>query len=169
MGILYANNNFELEYQLLSAPSSSSAITNDRYLKDSLAIDIDYQDIVTQLIAYNPHRSWDEALDAAKSPSETVTSAVAEHLHGVKNTVRFRHVLEQITDRIADIFAIMSNRRAIYSFSTATKNLDSEIGDDLQLESDQLLGGESARDLKIISLDKSADRVDVEATDLLDI
>lgn len=170
MGIIFANNNFDLEYQLLAAPASNGARVNaDRYLSDSLAIDVDYQDIVTQLVAYNPHNSSEAALDAEKSPSETVTSAVAEHLHGVKNTVRFRHVLETITDRIGAIFDIMRHRRAIYRFSTTTDNIDSEISDDLLLESPQLLGGIVARDLKIITLDKSAERVEVEATDLLDI
>jgi len=169
MGILSANNSFELEYNLLAAPSSTNATTEDMYLKDSLSIDVDYQDIVTQLVAYNPHNSSQAAIDADPSPSETVSSAVAEHLHGIKNTVRFRHVLETITSRIQDIFDILSHRRAIYRFSTATDNLDSEIGDDLQLESSQLLGGVASKDLKIISLDKSAGRADVEATDLLDI
>lgn len=167
MGVLYANNSFELEYALLSTPSSSNVLDDKKYR--TLSIKIDYQDIVTQLIAYNPHNSSQDALDAAYSPSETVSSDVTRYLHGVRVTRRFRHVLETITARIQDIFDILSKRRAVYRFTTATEHLDAEIGDDFQLESEQLLGASGSKDLKIISLDKSAQDVVVEASDLLDI
>jgi hypothetical protein len=167
MGLVFANNSFELEYQLLSAPSSTAAVDENTYR--GLSIDVGYQDIVTQLIAYNPHNASEAALAGASSPSETVSSEVARHLHGVQVTRRFRHVLETITDRIQDIFDILSHRLAVYRFTTSSDHLASQIGDDLQLDASEVLGGSGSVDLKIIGLDKSADSVDIEASDLLDI
>lgn len=167
MGIVYFNNSSELVYELLAAPSSTNSITESKFR--DIRVSLEYRDIVTQLIAYNPALADKEALDAANSPSETVESLIALHLHETRNVVRFRHVLEEITSRIQDIFDILSNRRALYRFITATDNLASKIGDDLQLDADEVLGGSGSVDLKIVGLDKSPDEVDVEATDLLDI
>jgi len=169
LGILFANSDFELQYALLSAPTSADITDASSYLDDSLSISVDYNDVTTELVAHNPHNSSGLVIDAAKSPNETVGSEVSRHLHGVTKSVKFRHVLETITDRIQDIFDVLSNRLAIYEWEVATDNLDSSIGDDMQLDSPHILGGLTSKDLKIISLDKSADAVKVEATDLLDI
>lgn len=167
MGIVHFANDFEAEYTLLSTPSSSDSVSDDKFR--GISVDIEYRDIVTQLVAYNGHEVSERSLTAANTPSETVTSAVAKHLHGIANTVRFVHVLQEISSRIQDIFDILSNRKAVYRFSTASRDLAAEIGDDLQLDADEVLGGSGSVDLKIIGLDKSPDGVDVEATDLLDI
>jgi hypothetical protein len=69
--------------------------------------------------------------------------------------------------RVDDIKNYLASRQAVYSFKTATKLLDANIGDDITLESDIVLGGSGSVNLKIISLEKSANGVQVEATDLL--
>jgi hypothetical protein len=169
LGVLYLDNDFEAVYELLVAPSSTDATTPSIYLRDSLRIELDYQDIVDQIIAYNPHNAIQPLKGFTESSSTTLESIKARHLHGIKNTTRFRHVLNDISGRLQAILDVRSSRRATYRFKTATKHLDAEIGDDMQLESSVLLGGDSSTDLKIVSLDKSLDDVEVEATDLQEL
>jgi len=77
--------------------------------------------------------------------------------------------MEDITGRIDDIRKIRSARRVIYDLRTATNNIDSNIGDDFQLDSAQIIGDGTSIDLKIITLDKSNDEVRIQATDLQEL
>lgn len=169
LGILYLNNSFEVEYALLSAPSSSNAVTQSLVLRDSASVSVDYQDIVDQIIAYNPHNAGQAELVYTETASTTLSSTKARYLNGIRKATRFRHVLNDISTRLQDILDVRSTRYALYRFRTATEHLDAEIGDDLQFEHRILLGGDTAKDLKILSLSKGKDFTQIEATDLEDI
>lgn len=169
MGIIFLNNDFEIEYQLLTAPTSSDVTNSDLYLKDSISVDVEYQDIVTELVASNPNMLDEASSVAALSPKATVIDRVPEYLHGIYNTVQYPHVLEQITSRIATIFSILKHRLAVYKFKVATDNLTSDIGDDIKFDSPIVLGGSGTQQLKIVAINKSVDGVVVEASDLLGI
>jgi hypothetical protein len=171
LGILYVNNDFEAVYELLAAPSpAADAMTNPSiYMRDSLRIEHEYQDIVDQIVAYNAHNVAQPIKGYTQSSSTTAESIKARHLHGINNVTRFRHVLNDISGRLQTILDIRSTRRATYRFKTATKHLDAQIGDDMTLESPLLPGGAASIDLKILSLDKSLDDTEVEATDLEEI
>lgn len=170
LGIVALDSSAQVQYALLAAPSASDGTDDHTVLGDtSLQITVDYQDVVTGLIAYNPHNSSAAAITASPSPSETRYNAKAQYLHGLTNAVQFRHVLETITGRIDELLAARSNRRATYQFDVATRYLDAKIGDDCQLATSFLLGSDTAKAVRIISLDKSADRVSVSAVDLLGV
>ena len=166
LGVLYLKNDFSVGYSLLDAPSSSTVIDSNTYLRDSLRVDLNYEDIVTFLIAYNSHIGDPGTLVYTESGSASDESAKAKHLHGINNVNRFRHVLNDITSRVSDILDLRSNRLAKYRYKTSTQDLDSELNDDLQLESDLLLGNDTEKDLKIVGLDKGLDDTEIEATDL---
>lgn len=166
LGYLKININFEVEYYILTAPTSTAVRDNLLMLDQSTSCALDYQDIVTQIIAFNPHHSSQQAIDQANSPSETRENAKAIRLHGITNVDRFRHVLEEITSRIDDHMALKSMRKATYSFSTATEDIDSELGDDLQLENKIVLGTTDIQDVKIITIEKSPSKISLVGQDL---
>lgn len=170
LGILALDSSSQVQYALIAAPSASDG-TDDNYVlgDQSLQIAVDYNDVVTGLIAYNPHNSSQAAIQGTPSPSETRYNLLAQYLHGISNAFQFRHVLETITGRIDQILAARSNRRATFTFGVATRYLTAKIGDDCQLQTKFLLGSDTARSVKITSLDKSADRVTVSAIDLLGV
>lgn len=162
LGYLALNDSFEAEYHLLAAPGDTTdQVEDDSMLGDGAKVSIDYQDLVTQLIAYNPHAPMEE------NSSATAVSAKAEYLHGIKRSSRFPHVLADITGRIDVLLAVRAHRKATYRLTTAVDHLDSSLGDDLTLRSGMVLGTSGQVKLKITSLDKRADQVDIEATDLL--
>jgi len=165
LGILRLNTDQEVVYELLATPSSTDITDNVLALQGRTSVSVDYNDITTSLIGFNPHANDRQNLDAAEA-SATATSNKAEFLHGIENVTRFRHVLENIDGRIADILKVKRSRRAIYRFTTATDNIDSDIGSDLQLDNGIVLGGTGSVDLKITGLDRSPNRTIVTADDL---
>lgn len=160
-GFIFLNNSFEIEYKLFSTPSSSTTLTETEILKDSFSSNIEYQDITTQLIAYNPHFN---SSDHVAKTGVSAESNKAIHLHGVTNVDRFIHVLEDITGRINDIMNYKSNRSAKYNLETATFNLDSEIGDEFLVETD--LYGLTQESMKIIAISKQKNKASLILTDL---
>jgi hypothetical protein len=161
-GYIYLNNNFEFAYKLFTTPSSIDEITDGEMLKDSYSLQIEYQDIVTQIISYNPHCNSEEFV--AKTGTN-LKNIKAGYLHGFFNTTRFMHYLEDITTRLPDILNYRSNRSTRYIFETAVKNLDTQLGDDFLLSKSGLLDGET-KAVKIISIDKYTLKTQVIATDL---
>lgn len=166
-GILYLNNSFEIEYKLLGSFSSTISVTEDDYLINTWNCEVEYGDIVNQIVAFNPHNAEQPAIGIyQETGSTTVSNDAAKYLHDIEKTIRFRHVLNDISARLQTILDYRSQRRAIYSFQTATQDLAREIGDNLQLEGDNILGSDTEKDIKIITLDKQTDSTFVEASDL---
>lgn len=159
-------NDFEIEYHLIQAPSSTEEVTDIDILEDSTSISIDYQDLAHQVIAYNPHWSSSEGV---LTSSATVSSLKTKYLHNITNADRFVHVLEDITSRISAIAGVRGSRKSIYSFDTKVINLDNILGDDILLERRGILGGLTSKQLKIISISKSPSKTSLIATDLLGI
>ncbi len=166
IGYLKVNSDFEVEYHLIEAPSSTDIRDSSLTLGASTSCDVEYADIVTTIIAYNPHNDSQVVIDSATTPSETRQSLKAQYLHGVVNVDRFRHVLEEISSRIDAHIGLKSSRRGRYNFETATQDIETEIGDDLQIENKIVLGGSEMADVKVISIDKSPARIRIEASDL---
>lgn len=166
LGFLKINTSFEVEYNLLALPSSTSIRDKSLTINDNTEVAINYQDLVTQFIAYNPHNSNYHAISVSPSPSETRENMKAKYLHGLDNVVRFRHVLDSITDRVDAHLGLKSERFARYKFATATEDIDSEIDTDVQFENDIILGTNKTQDLKILTIQKSPRQTLIEASDL---
>ena len=169
LGYLRLNDDFEIEYNLFATPSSSDSHTSTEIIKDSFRINIDYKDIVTKIIGFNPHYSAEEIVSQAATPSVTKSNNKAEYLHGINRTTRFRHVLEDMTSRLQDIIDVRSERTALYYFQTANKNMDSLLGDNVQLEIDGILGNVATEDVTLLSINKQFERTSMIATDLLNL
>lgn len=166
LGFIKVNSALEVEYYLLAAPSSTAVRDNGLMLNQGTGCRVEYQDIVTQIVAYNPHNNSVQALERTPSPSETRESTKSKYLNGLTNTDRFVHVLEEITSRIDDHINLKSLRKAVYSFSTATEDIDTELGDDIELQNKIVLGTSDTQDVKIITIDKSPGSINLEAQDL---
>lgn len=167
LGFLKINKDFEAEYNLLEAPTSTDVRDKSLTLQDATGVNVGYADLVTQLIAYNPHNDSVQATTLrTPSPSETRENNKAKFLHSLENVERYRHPLETITDRIDAHMALKSERFAKYRFGTATQDIDSEINNDVQFENDIILGTTKIKDLKILTIDKSPKQTLIEASDL---
>lgn len=166
LGYLKVNSDFEVEYHLLSAPASFDVRDNFLMLDEETACAVEYQDIATKIIAYNPHNDSGDAIDDANTPAATAESTKARYLHGLVNVDRFRHCLEELTSKITDHINLKSMRAVRYSLATATEDIDTELGDDLELQNKIVLGSSDTQDVKITSIEKSPSSIRLEARDL---
>lgn len=162
LGYLKLNNAFQAEYKLLEAPSSTTVIDNELY-QSTLSVDIDYSSLVTEISVFNVLDPLEEITIPSPSSNNSNRSKL---LNGVDHKERMEHVLVDISDRIEAILAVRSTRLAIYTFKTATKLIDNFVGDDIQLDTDMILGSGNSKDLTIISIEKTLDDITVRATDL---
>jgi hypothetical protein len=166
LGYIFLNNSFEIEYGLLATPTSTTEITNTDIKENTYSVDIDYQDIVTQIIGFNPHHNSSEVVDNTSQTSESIKS---RYLHDINRTTRFRHVLEDFSGKITDHINVRSERFALYRFVTKQLNYASELGDDFQLTKLGIPGQAANRDIKIMGITKEVDKTTIEASDLLNI
>jgi len=167
LGYLYVEDGEYVAYNnLLSAPSSTDTRDRDLILDFSMSCKIDYQDIVTQIVAFNPHHDRDVGTSTA---SVTAENNKAKYLHDISNTDRFRHVLSDFSasSLATKRMNLKSSRLAKYSFETASQDIDSELGSEVLLDNNIVLGSTTSQSVKIVTLDKTAQKTAVEAVDLL--
>lgn len=165
-GYLKINSDFEVEYLLLTAPLTSDTRDQTLMLDQETRCTLEYRDIVTQIIGYNPHYDNYDAIVATATPSASSENKKAKYLHDIVNVNRFRHVLEDFSTVVVNHIGLQSSRAVKYSFATATEDIDTELGDDLTLDNKILLGNPTSTNLKVVSIEKSPGRISIEASDL---
>jgi hypothetical protein len=166
LGYIYLNNSFEIVYKLFSTVSASTDITTIDIIVNSSSYNVEYRDIVTQFIAYNPHYNSSEFVAVS---SQTESSNKARFLHELINVDRFIHVLEDFTSKITDQINVRSERDITYRFSTKGINFDSSIGDDFNLKANDLPDNNTSIGVKITDIEKGNTDTRIEAKDLYNI
>ena len=166
LGYIYLNNSFEIAYKLLATISASTDITTTEIIANKNIYTVEYQDIVTQFIAYNPHYNSSEFTSTS---SQTETSNKARYLHDILNTDRFLHVLEDYSSKISDQINLRSERDITYKFFSKGINFDSSIGDDFNLKANDLPGQESSIGVKLVEMEKGNTSTKLLAKDLYNI
>jgi hypothetical protein len=159
----------EAKYNLIGALSASDEINENIYAERSLSVEVDYNDIVTDIYFVNTSLPLTIAETGSNTRSFNLSSNYAKYLYGKQKKVTYEHVLNTMTARSDVILGVLSKRIATYSFKVSSKLLDSLLGDDIIMVSGQVLSDDGSKDLKIISIKKSANEVSVSARDLLGI
>lgn len=150
----------------LTLPSSTDTRDSSLILNGTASVKVDYNDIATDLIAYNPH------LDSGDENAFAYTTREnnkARYLHETNNTDRFKHCAERLTDRVEDFLDLKSQRKARYVYEVTTEDIDTELGDDILLDNKIVLGTSQQKSVKITGIEKSSSRIRIEASDLLGI
>lgn len=157
------NTDLELTYNVIDAPSSTDETTEREFLLNTLNINIDYRDLFFSITPTNDH----DIIEVNFS-NPVLESDRARFLHETTKNKDLNHVLAD-TSRIQTILDAISERRALYTFTTKTHNISDTIGDDLKLVSSKLLGTDSEVEATILGLNKTSDQVEVVADDLLGV
>lgn len=167
-GYIYLNDDFEVVYKLWEAPSSNSN-TRDHHviLDNSINVNVDYNDIVTTLEVRNMHDSLSGNVAGTLASFDGITSDIAEELHETEKSLTLEHVLNHMDGRVAPLAELLANRKVYYKYTVATADLNSNIGDDITLETDRLIGTATSKNVKIVGISKDSDKVVVTAMDLL--
>ena len=160
VGYLSINNDLEFTYSLFAAPGSTNATTDREILFDSFNVNIDYNDIRNTVIPENSH---DIIELGYTNPSQT--SAKATYLHEIEKQVTYKHLLSTL-GRLTAFKNLISERKAYFKFSTKV-NPDVLVGDDFEIERSKILGDDTTRNIKIMSISKQATKVDLSGYDFL--
>jgi hypothetical protein len=169
-GYLLLNDSNEVEYHLFDAPSSSQTIEERDFLLNTLGIKIDYKDIVTSLSCKNDNGyvDWqfsDSHVNARQS--ENSTNNKAKFLHETNRSENYDVIVKELSTSRNRILSLLGERRATYFYETKGRHFESLIGDDDGLNITGLLGTDTTRDVKAVSLTKSKEKTIVKAMDLL--
>lgn len=165
LGYLSVNAAGEVVYKLAALPSSTDARDKNLLVMGATAFSVDYQDMLYGLRYRNPHHP---AGVTAAVVTDDYTAKV-KYLHGVTRSEEIRHCLEltgSTISRHTQIAALYARPRVVYSWQTATEDIDKALGDDVLLRTKMVLGGGGSKAVKIITVDKQTGRVAVEAEDL---
>lgn len=175
LGILNVNSSFELVYSLLSLPTSNTNITNTEIMRNSFSQDINYNDIISGISYTNNHgyisghssfSDYDDtALDTINT--NTNTSNKATYLHGIKKLKEIEHVLHDTTNVFSRLVALLENRRVTYSFKTKGINFSSNVGDNLTIKNDQIIGNSTSKNVIIVETDRQSNETTIKTNDLL--
>lgn len=166
IGYIFLDNDLNVSYKVFQTPSGTTETSDTDILENSFGFDFDYNDIVTQIICFNPHHNSEEFV---LKTSVTKTSVKSKALHAVNIATRFRHVLEDYTTRSQDLINIRSERFALYRYKTKQQNYITQIGDDFLLKKNGLPGNVTNRSVKIIGYNKQINETSITATDLYNL
>src|SRR5690606_23022945 len=94
---------------------------------------------------------------------------IAIFLHGIDKKKIIHHVLESTANCRDRIIAVLSNRRAKYSFSTKGKNFQTKVSENFNIESKKIIGISGIQGIKIFSIEKKPNETILTGIDLLGI
>jgi hypothetical protein len=172
-GFVFLSKNFEAEFGSFGvAPGSTTELNDDNVLEDTFNCKIEYKDIVNTITFKNEHYIAENLATASAlnpSPNPTKTQDKSKYLHDYDKATVYEHVLENMsTSNLGEnISKILRNRKAIYSVTTKTFNLDTEIGDSFKLVNDWLLGGSADVSAKTLRTRQGMDNSLLEMSDLI--
>lgn len=158
---LFQNEDGEAEYGILEAPAAGDTRDDSLILAGSQSVKYNYNDIFQTIRFSNVHDNFQNDGD---TPVD-VTDNKSTFLHGEERIKEFQHVLNDFDDRQTEHLEIRSSRQADYQYSIATEDIDSDLAKDITLDSDKITPS-GTENVKITSIKRSADRVQVKATDL---
>jgi hypothetical protein len=169
-GYLSLNSSFEITYNLLAAPSSTTATTLDHILLGSISADYDYQDIVDEVIFYNEYQVTDPcSLSDNEDNYYRVQSNKSKYLHDVVATRKRKHLIEGATARCDQLAQIVRNKQVTYRYKTASKDLDARLGDDITLEGEFVTVTGESDNLFLVGISTDGTSTTLEASDLGDL
>ncbi len=185
-GYITINSSNEIEYYLLDAPNSPTAINDDSILKDSLTQKFSFDDIASSITFKNIHGGiyiWKDNNTSTRAGSnlykswsyqntinnEQENNPRATYLHGITKNIQIENFLDGTTTSNAfdRIKRLRFNR--IAKFGIAIKNFaNSKLGDNFQIQS-QDLAGTNTRDIRIFTKRQSKNYTNIEGYDLIDL
>lgn len=172
LGYLLINDNFEIGYKLIDTVSAADSISKNDIMQGTFSQIIDYKDIFTSIDFNNKHGSktfqvtgisW--SLTTYDSEElDRITNDRALYLHEVENKRKIECVIQSVQntkDRIQKVFGVP---RLNFDLSTKGINFTSNIGDQYNIDSDEVAGGTATRSGVILGITKSNAQTNISLT-----
>lgn len=129
-GYLTINDDFEIVLKLIDDPATSITIGEDDYLLDSKSVTVDYNDLYTRIVSYNPDIPNDT------DNYITIDNPQSQAIYGiVKEKENIHCLLDIFNNDIAVTYAaLISNPKITTQYNVKLKTLISHIGDGVNNE-----------------------------------
>lgn len=169
-GLLYPNDDFDISYSVLNAPSSTREVDETDIIKDSFKNRLRYLDLSSRLVAERKHGYTSTTTPGETSSPIEYTTDRGRLLHGGGKTKNF--ILELDTDdfessSLSKIKTIYGERFYTVELELSSKFSDLKINDDLNISYSGLLGNDTSRQFKVIELTKGPNTITATLTDIL--
>lgn len=184
-GYLVLNASGAVEYHIFEAPAASTEVTSAEF--SDLSIDIEYQDTFDRLRIENkewtgyPRRTDYVPNTANLTNTRAKVSIINRQLRELCDNRRTKYIDIVIENYSTSGYSSLlpsaaeerllwlnSNRRAKITLKTATKHIDARPGDDITLVADNLPGGATSMNLKVVRKTTNGKETTIEALDLAD-
>lgn len=170
LGMVTVNEDREVEYSIIPDPDAETSIgTKDEsnMLDGNTAATVEYQDIYSDYVFENPNYRGIQSLNTSgPGPNTVVTKNKARYLHKSGVTKTIQHDLVDITNRKAAIAAYHAEPNITYSYSTASEDLVSEIGDVVTIENDVVADATSTKKAMIVGIDSAGSSTKITVNEL---
>lgn len=150
---------------LAPAAGGGTTITDDDVITESgVSVELDYEDVAYRLVPRNPHiPTWEpNSTSTADNPETEASDNYRRYFYRRSKIVDVTHQLREITSRI-EYRLTLRGPRVIYQFEVSSKLIDLQIGDEITLQSQMILGGETSADLIVIAVNVMTDAILVRA------
>ena len=163
---LRVNDSNEVEYNLLTNAAAGDEHGDNVVIRDSMAVAVDTQDVQVELVGYNEHiPDYRPLMDEAGDISNArVSSYKGRWLYGKAVSLKFKHVLESITDRLQFILDLRKAARRTYTYDTDTEAIDKLPGDNVTLTGEGVLG--ASVNVKIVGVARHDSKTTVTAIEI---
>lgn len=165
LSFMFSNTNGQVEYHLLKNSLPSNTRNSDTILDQEINFNIDYRDIYTSVIAYNNNDKSDN--DSLENSISTAVNQLASRLYNIVRPKQLVHYLDDITGRINDHLVVSSRPVKTYKISTATLDIETDINDDLTIQSDIVNG--SSVEVKVVNIKRDIEKTTIEAIEVSDL
>jgi len=162
----------------LTGPAAAvdKTIEDDEILRNTFRYELDYQDIISDIIVQYAGREINEKHAAGSDSFSRVTSSseTAEYLHKIQKQRTFTsvHFIESEAQTLADHLKFaLGDRQGNIRFQTKNRFFGSELGDNIKVSRPRLPGFDYDKDTAreretvVISTDKSLNQINIETTD----
>lgn len=176
--MLSITNDFKVSYHIIDSVASTDEINDNDYMLSSLKQDIKYRDLVSQLVFQNEHGESIYYLvggffniTSIEFKNDLSTTSIysqrTEYLHEIKKQKTITHLVEDISSIKNRMMSVLGNRKLSISFVTKGINFTSKLNDNFMLVTNKVLGITGSKNIKVFSLNKSANETQVKGLDLL--
>jgi len=171
LGILALGSDFEIEYSLLDAPSAGTTTTNEnKIMEGSFNQELDYKDICSEIRYFNNHGYRYKDIFATlydTIDTDNDVSNKVKYLHDVTRLKEVEHVAADTTNTFTRLKNLLYERRCYYNFTTKGQHFESILGEDITLSRNDLVGGDTTKNVTIIEIEKQSNSTTLKCTDLL--
>lgn len=176
--MLSLSNDFKISYHLLESTTSTDEIGENDFLQGSIVQEVRYQDLINELIFQNENSEriyyylggWNVPSSMVyrdNQASSSISSDVTEYLHEIKKQKTINHIIDDISFFKQRMIDVLSNRKLNISLNTKGINFTSKLNDNFILVTNKVLGSLGQKNIKLFSINKSANETKIKGLDLL--